>query len=77
MRKGESAVPYVNIRITEDGATSGQKSELISRVTQALVEVLGKNATTCHVVIDEVRVENWGWGGESVAERRRRAVDGG
>ena len=36
-------MPYVNIRITREGATAAQKAELISGVTKLLHDVLGKN----------------------------------
>ncbi|MCO5763221.1 MAG: 4-oxalocrotonate tautomerase family protein [Gammaproteobacteria bacterium] len=65
-------MPYVNIRITRDGATAEQKARLIKGVTDLLVEVLDKNPATTMVIIDEVETDNWGIGGESVTTRRRR-----
>ena len=64
-------MPYVNIRITREGATSEQKAALIRGATQLLVDVLGKNPATTVVVIDEVDTDNWGIGGESITERRK------
>jgi 4-oxalocrotonate tautomerase len=64
-------MPYVNIKITEDGATAEQKAELISGVTSLLQNILGKNPQTTVVVIEEVPTDNWGIGGESVTVRRR------
>jgi 4-oxalocrotonate tautomerase len=37
-------MPYVNIKITNEGATKEQKAELISGVTDLLVRVLNKNS---------------------------------
>ena len=65
-------MPYVNIKITREGATPEQKAELISSVTALLRDVLGKNPQTTVVVIDEVETDNWGIGGESVTVRRSR-----
>jgi 4-oxalocrotonate tautomerase len=65
-------MPYVNIKITREGATKEQKAELISGVTALLRDVLGKNPQTTVVVIDEVETDNWGIGGESVTIRRQR-----
>ena len=65
-------MPYVNIKITREGATSEQKAELIRGVTELLRDKLGKNPATTVVVIDEVDTDNWGIGGESVTVRRRR-----
>jgi len=65
-------MPYVNIKITREGATLDQKARLIREVTRLLAEILGKNPQTTVVVIDEVETDNWGIGGETVTERRQR-----
>ncbi len=65
-------MPYVNIKITKEGASSEKKAELIRRVTTLLADVLGKNPQTTVVVIEEVDTDNWGIGGETVTERRKR-----
>jgi 4-oxalocrotonate tautomerase len=65
-------MPYVNIKITREGATSAQKAELIKGVTELLVTVLGKDPATTVVVIEEVETDNWGIGGESITVRRAR-----
>ncbi len=65
-------MPYVNIKITREGATTEQKAELIRGVTALLQTTLGKNPATTVVVIDEVETDNWGIGGESVTVRRKR-----
>lgn len=65
-------MPYVNIKVTNEGVTSDQKAELIKGVTDLLVKVLGKNPKTTVVVIDEVETDNWGIGGETVTVLRNR-----
>lgn len=64
-------MPYVNIKITREGATREQKAELIKGVTDLLVKVLNKNPASTFVVIDEVALEDWGIGGLPVDEYRR------
>jgi 4-oxalocrotonate tautomerase len=64
-------MPYVNIKITREGATPEQKSELIKGVTDLLVRVLDKNPATTFVVVDEVAMEDWGVGGLPVEEYRK------
>lgn len=64
-------MPYVNIKITKEGATKEQKEKLIFGVTQLLVDVLGKNPATTVVTIDEVDMDNWGIGGVQVSELRK------
>lgn len=64
-------MPYVNIKITREGATAEQKRRLMEGATQLLVEVLGKNPKTTIVVIDEVDTDNWAIGGVPVTELRK------
>ena len=65
-------MPYVNIRITDEGVTKEEKKKLIKGVTQLLKDVLGKDPDTTIVVIDEVNVDNWGIGGEPISIYRQR-----
>jgi 4-oxalocrotonate tautomerase len=65
-------MPYVNIKITREGATAEQKTTLIREVTRLLAETLGKNPATTIVVIEEVETDNWGIAGEPVTVRRKR-----
>jgi len=67
-------MPYVNIRITREGATPDKKAELIRGVTQLMKDVLGKNPQTTFVIIDEVETDNWGVAGETVTARRKRGL---
>lgn len=67
-------MPYVNIKITREGATAEQKARLIAGVTALLQDVLNKNPATTVVVIDEVETDNWGIGGDSVTVRRARGA---
>ncbi|RRO09392.1 2-hydroxymuconate tautomerase family protein [Pectobacterium aquaticum] len=64
-------MPYVNIKITNEGVTAEQKRQLIEGVTQLLVDVLNKNPKTTVVVIDEVETDNWGIGGVPVTALRK------
>ncbi|WP_433575665.1 tautomerase family protein [Nocardia brasiliensis] len=64
-------MPYVNIKVTDEGVTREQKSRLIAGVTELLRDVLGKDPATTFVVIDEVALANWGVGGVGVEEYRR------
>ena len=65
-------MPYVNIKITREGATAKQKATLIREVTRLLAETLGKNPATTVVVIEEIETDNWGIGGETVTVRRKK-----
>jgi 4-oxalocrotonate tautomerase len=67
-------MPYVNIKITREGATTEQKTQLIRGVTDMLRDVLGKDPRTTVVVIEEIETDNWGIGGESITIRRKREL---
>ncbi|MGR6870835.1 2-hydroxymuconate tautomerase family protein [Pseudomonas sp. HK3] len=67
-------MPYVNIKITDEGVTRDQKAQLVTGVTQLLVDVLNKNPATTFVVIDEVKLDNWGIGYELVDDIRKQAA---
>lgn len=78
-------MPMVTIQVTREGTkpdrnsvTPEEKAALISGVSQLLLDVLNKPLEATFVVIEEVEMENWGWGGLPVREyRRQRAADKG
>ncbi len=70
-RVKEAIMPYVNIKITNEGATAEQKATLIEGVTRLLQETLNKNPATTVVVIEEVPTDNWGIGGRTVTTLRQ------
>jgi len=67
-------MPFVNIKITKEGATPEQKQDLIQGVTHLLSDILGKNPKTTVVVIEEVDTDNWGIDGQSVTFRRKKGL---
>ena len=69
----------VTIQITREGsapgrvsATAKEKTTLIKGVSQVLLDVLNQPLDATFVVIEEVELENWGWGGLPAAEYRKR-----
>ena len=64
-------MPYVSVRITNDGVTVEQKRQVVGQITRTLVNVLGKRPEHIHVVIDEVEPENWGFAGMLTTDYRR------
>jgi len=65
-------LPFVNIKITGDSPSKEQKERVIKGVTDVLASELGKNPATTFVVIEEVPTDNWGIGGESISQRRKK-----
>ncbi len=76
-------MPIVTIQVTREGSgpgrdsvTSEEKARLIAGVSQLLLDVLHKPLEATFVVIEEVELENWGWGGLPVPEYRERLAKG-
>ncbi len=67
-------MPYVNVRIANDGATIEQKRQVIAGITDVLVKVLNKKPEATFVVIDEVDLDNWGHKGTTLRELRAAAA---
>ena len=67
-------MPYVNIRVTDEGVTRDQKLALIEGATDLLSRVLNKDPSTTFVIIDEVDTDNWGLDRENITTRRSRAA---
>ncbi|MBY7910603.1 4-oxalocrotonate tautomerase family protein [Vibrio fluvialis] len=64
-------MPYINVKVTDDGVTKEQKQAIIKGCTQLMVDILNKNPEKTFVVIDEVNTDNWGVGFNQVTELRR------
>ena len=53
-------MPYVKVEIAKGIATVDQKRAVIRRMTEVLVEELGRNPEYVFVVIDEIDTDNLG-----------------
>jgi len=60
-------MPFVSIRMA-GSATREQKAGVVADVTASLVARLGKPAAAVQVVIEEVSTENYGAGGQLIAD---------
>jgi len=72
-------MPIVTIQVTQEGSgpgrtsvTADEKARLIAGISQLLLDVLHKPLDSTFVVIQEVELENWGWGGLPVLEFRKQ-----
>ena len=68
-------MPYVNVQITK-GASRDQKRALVEDITQSLARHLGKSPEHVHIVIQEVREEDWGYAGMLTDEWKARQETG-
>lgn len=61
-------MPIVRVEIAKGVASVEQKKAVIRRMTDVLVEELGRNPEYIFVLIDEVDTDNWGRKGQSLTE---------
>jgi 4-oxalocrotonate tautomerase len=66
-------MPYINVKITDEGVSNEQKQAIIRGCTELMVKVLNKYPATTFVVIEEVNTDNWGIGFDQVTELRKQA----
>ena len=66
-------MPVISVSMTKEngGLSKAQKQKLISGLTSAFVDVVGRGEKTCVVVINEVECQNYGIGGVSIEELRK------
>jgi 4-oxalocrotonate tautomerase len=67
-------MPYIKIVVTREGVTREQKQKLIAGVTELMTEVLDKDPSMTHVVIQEIDLDDWGYAGEQVSVLRERGI---
>ena len=61
-------MPFIDIRLA-GAATREQKQAIVEDVTSSMVERLGKPAAAVQVTIVELPLENYGAGGQLLADR--------
>ncbi len=71
-------MPLITIKLAqrEQPTPKEQKAELIARVTEVMVDVLGKRAADVTVLIEELNPDNWGQGGLSATVVRQARAAG-
>jgi 4-oxalocrotonate tautomerase len=75
-------MPFVTVQTTREGTQPGvdrvtpaQKAAIYEGISQLLFDVLGKPPEWTWVVIQEVELEDWGWGGLPVRQYRERLAN--
>ncbi|PWB22511.1 tautomerase family protein [Flavobacterium sp. HTF] len=67
-------MPYVKIEVTREGVTREQKQKLIAGITNLITDVLDKDPSLTHVVIQEIELDDWGFAGEQVSVLREKGI---
>ncbi len=72
-------MPMITVQLTREGTSPGvdrvtpeQKAAIYKGMSQVLLDVLDKPLEWTWVVIQEVELEDWGWGGMPVIEYRKQ-----
>jgi 4-oxalocrotonate tautomerase len=71
----EDDVPLIEIKLMEGVYTAPQKREMVQRLSEAMLEIVGESmreVTWC--VVEEVRSGNWGIGGQPLTADDVRAL---
>ncbi len=68
-------MPIINVKMTAEngGVTKEQKEELSQKLTNAFVEVFCRGEKTCVVTIDEVSMDNYAIGGQTITNIRTKS----
>lgn len=66
-------MPIINVKMTHEngGATKEEKALLAKKLTQAFVDVFNRGESTAVVTIEEVSMDNYSIGGQTVANIRK------
>jgi 4-oxalocrotonate tautomerase len=71
-------MPVVTVQVTREGTTpdrnsvsADEKAAIIKGVSEVLLNVLNKPLESTYVVIEEVDLDNWGWGGLPTVQYRK------
>jgi 4-oxalocrotonate tautomerase len=68
-------VPLINVKIIEGVFDDEQKTAMIEKLTDSMVEIQGENMRgVTWVMIDEVKSGEWGLGGQPLTTDAVRAI---
>jgi len=71
-------MPLINVKLIEGVFSDSQKTEIVEKLTDAMVTVEGENMRPfTWVVIEEVKSGYWGMGGKPLSTADVRAVAAG
>jgi 4-oxalocrotonate tautomerase len=70
-------MPMVTVKVIEGVFTPEQKHEMISKITDTMVEIEGENLRpVTWVLVEEVRSGDWGIAGNALSTADVRALQG-
>ncbi|MBY5544244.1 4-oxalocrotonate tautomerase family protein [Rhizobium leguminosarum] len=76
-------MPIITVQVTREGTapdrssvTAEEKAAIIAGVSQVMLDVLNKPLESTYVVIEEIDLDNWGWGGLPTVQYRKKKAEG-
>jgi 4-oxalocrotonate tautomerase len=71
-------MPLIQVKLIEDVFTDAQKREIVTKLTDTMVEIEGENMRpVTWVVVEEVRSGQWGIGGNPLTTADVKALAAG
>ncbi len=71
-------MPLINVKVIDNVFTAEQKHDIVTRLTEAMVEIEGENMrTVTWVIVEEVRSGDWGIGGNPLTTADVKALAAG
>ena len=71
-------MPLIQVKLIENVFTPAQKSQIITKLTDAMVSIEGENMRpVTWVVIEEARSGEWGIGGQALTTEAVQALAAG
>ncbi len=59
-------MPFVNVKLVKGQCDQKMKQDIISGITDLIVEVMNRDRNYTNIVIDEVAAESWALGGKAI-----------
>jgi 4-oxalocrotonate tautomerase len=71
-------MPLVHVKVIEGVFTSGQKHQIIRKLTDTMVSIEGENLRPATVVVvEEIKSGDWGFGGNPLTTADAKALAAG
>ena len=64
----DADMPYINVKVAGK-LTQKQRKEIVKDITDTMLRVAGKPASSTYVQIDEIPRNQWGVGGKMLSEK--------
>ena len=71
-------MPLIEVKVIENVFTPAQKTQMVKKLTDAMVEVEGENLrSVTTVIVEEVRSGDWAMGGKPLSSNEVKAIAAG